>query len=293
MNDAGVIAGTTEDHKLALWSKKDGLHQIELPSDLASVEPLAINRKGDVVGAATREGSSLPIAFEYSHGKLWILGEGSGRATAMRDSDVAGELGGHLVLWREQKSLGLGDCCGGSVRGMNRHGEIVGQANNKDGRYDAFLSAGVHGLTLIAPPGSMSSTAIAINDSGHTVVQVLAPNAVFLRKQGKLLPVHLSPDVASQPLAINDCDVIVGEFGAASDFYHAFVWDEKLGFRDLNGLVDSASGWILASAVDINDRGEIIGTGAYGGDDDAGFLLVPSQQSLTTKDTKVHEGISK
>jgi len=95
--------------------------------------------------------------------------------------------------------------------------------------------------------------------------------------------------VASQPLAMNDCDVIVGEYGAASDFYHAFAWDEKLGFRDLNGFIDSASGWTLESAVDINNRGEIVGIGSYGGDDDAGFLLVPLQKSLTNN-SKMHKG---
>jgi len=45
----------------------------------------------------------------------------------------------------------------------------------------------------------------------------------------------------------------------------------------------------LESAVDINNRGEIVGIGSYGGDDDAGFLLVPLQKSLTNN-TKMHKG---
>ncbi len=43
---------------------------------------------------------------------------------------------------------------------------------------------------------------------------------------------------------------------------------------DLNTLIDPASGWILTSARDINDAGQITGTGLFDGQPRA-FLLTP------------------
>jgi hypothetical protein len=92
--------------------------------------------------------------------------------------------------------------------------------------------------------------------------------------------------MASQPLALNDCDTVVGEFGVASDFNHAFIWDQKNGFRDLNKLSDVGSDWILETALDINDRGEIIGIADRGSNQDVGYLLVPQQELKSPKAAK-------
>jgi len=43
---------------------------------------------------------------------------------------------------------------------------------------------------------------------------------------------------------------------------------------DLNDLVDPAAGWELTYAADINDTGQIVGTGRIGGVQH-GFLLSP------------------
>jgi probable HAF family extracellular repeat protein len=178
------------------------------------------------------------------------------------------------VAWTHGILHRLGGCCGGRALALNNRGQIVGEANDKEGRFSAFLWDKTHGLQLIPPPGSTSSTALAINDAGHILVQSLAPNAVFLREQNKMTPVELSEESASQPLALNNCDEIVGEYGANSEYYRAFIWDRQNGMRDLNKLADVGKDWLLESAVDINDRGEIVGMGDYK-NEDSGFLLVP------------------
>lgn len=279
INNAGVVVGTTEDHQPATWSQKDGLHEIELSARFTVTEPPAINRTGEVVGTLTREGSPRPFAFKYSAGKLTLLSDDPSKAVAIADSgEIAGENANQLALWRQGKLVALGGCCSGTVRGINQRGQIVGQLNDKQGHYGAFLWDG-HNVILIAPPEGTMSSAIAINDAGHVLVQSFVPNAVFLWRNGRFAKVELDADVANQPLALTHCDAIVGEFGAASDFYHAFVWDEKNGQRDLNMLIPPQSGWTLESAVDINDRGEIIGIGNHAQNGDAGFLLVPEQES--------------
>jgi len=267
----------------ATWSQKDGLHAIELPTGFVSAESTGINGAGDVVGFATRKepnqaGSNQTVAFRYSAGQVLVLSEERSKAAAINDSGVTvGANGDRLVWWLGRKMLPLGGCCGGIAHAVNNRGQAVGDANDKEGHYSAFLWDSAHGLRSIAPPHAGTSTALGITGSGSVLIQTLTPNAVFLRQKGAFTPVHLAPEGASQPLALNTCDVIVGEFGAASDFYHAFLWDRPHGFRDLNKLIDGAEGWNLESAVDINDRGEIIGVGDRGKQQDLGFLLVPDK----------------
>jgi hypothetical protein len=67
----------------------------------------------------------------------------------------------------------------------------------------------------------------------------------------------------------------VGEFGASSEWNHAFIWDEAHGFRDLNKVAGAGPEWVLETSLSINDRGEIIGIGDRGGAQDVGYLLVP------------------
>ena len=295
INNSGLIVGTTaptdEDHKAAVWTEKDGLRVVELPAGFISAEPLGVNSAGDFVGTASR-GANQFLAFAYVGGKFSLLAEqpevhaSRSRAMAINDSgDVAGQSGENLMVWRKQKALPLGGCCGGIAHGINNRGQVVGQFNDKQGHYAAFVWDAAHGLQSIAPLKSASSMAVAINEKGHVLLKSFTPNAVFLRREGKLTNVELSTEFASQPLALNDCDVIVGEFGASSEWNHAFIWDEQHGFRNLNTLVDAGAEWNLETALSINDRGEIVGIGDRGGTQDVGYLLVP-EKGVTTKDTK-------
>lgn len=284
IGNSGVVAGTTEEHHPATWTEKGGLREIKLPESFTAAEVTGINLAGDIVGFATKSGSSQTYAFRFSKGKFALLSEASSKAAAINSSgDAAGQDAEHLVVWRKQKTIRLGGCCGGIAHGMNNSGEVVGELNDEQGRYGAFLWDSAHGLRSIAPPQASRSIALAINDAGHVLVQSLTPTAVFLRERDTLKPVQLSNEVASQPLALNICDVIVGEFGVASDFYHAFIWDKNDGLRDLNTLVSTGFEWTLKSAADINDRGEIIGIGAHGDDGDAGYLLTPDPSAQATK----------
>jgi hypothetical protein len=299
INDSGMVAGTTEENQPATWTQEPGMDEVKLPAGFDSAQVLGLNQSGDIVGLAARNAAEAgkdpdkTQAFEYSKGKFTLLSESQSKAKAI---NAAGEVAGENnpdgpVAWTHGVLRRLGGCCGGRALALNNHGQIVGEANDPQGRFSAFVWDAAHGLQLINPPGSSTSTALAINDAGHVLVQSLTPNAVFLRETGGLTPVKLS-ESASQPLALNNCDVIVGEYGANSEYYRAFIWDRKNGFRDLNQLADVGKDWVLESARDINDRGEIVGIGDYKNTDDTGFLLVPdapvknTKGSSTTKHTK-------
>ncbi len=272
-----MIVGTTEEGRPVLWTQKDGLREIELPAGFTTAEAPSINQAGDVVGTLKREDSARPYAFKYSGGKLTLLSEDPSKAQAISDSgEIAGQNASRIVSWRRGKSVALGGCCGGTVRGINAHGHIVGQLNDAQGHYGAFLWDG-HKIRSIAPSDGIMSSAVAINNDGYVLVQSFGPNAVFLWHGGKFAPIKLAADVANQPLALNNCNVIAGEYGAASDYYHAFLWDEKDAQRDLNTMIDANSTWILESAIDINDSGEIVGMGDHASEQDVGFLLKPDR----------------
>jgi hypothetical protein len=74
---------------------------------------------------------------------------------------------------------------------------------------------------------------------------------------------------------MNDGGDIVGSYFAGPDYDHesAFLALGSMLF-DLNDLIDPASGWTLDGAYDINNLGQIVGNGHFGGQPRA-FRLGP------------------
>jgi uncharacterized membrane protein len=290
INFAGEVLGTVtlhehdeEDGSVAIWSPVGDLRKLAIPAGFDHAEPIGFSDSSDVAGQV-HDASGKARAFSYIHGKFQLLPDSPSKAKAInRHMQIAVEkFPGGLFLWNETGLSPLGGCCGGHAFAINGRDQIAGELNDREGHYNAFVWDAKNGVQPIVPPGARSSTALSINDAGHVLVQAFSPNQIFLRENGKLTPVDLSPEFASQPLALNDCDVIVGEYGAASEYYHAFVWDKKNGFRDLNTLIDKSEGWNLDQAVDINDRGEIVGIGDHQNVSDVGFLLVPNEKPEIT-----------
>jgi len=84
---------------------------------------------------------------------------------------------------------------------------------------------------------------------------------------------------------INDFDQVVG-YSETSAGNRAFVWDLTNGMQDLNGLAVDAGGWVLESAIAINNAGEIVGTGQLNGQPH-GFLLTSGQPPTPTNQAPV------
>ena len=154
---------------------------------------------------------------------------------------------------------------------------MIGDAYDEQGRYHAFVWNPSHGQRMVGPAEGYSS-AVAINDAGHILLQV--GNDGYLDQAGSLRRLELSSKLYNSVRAMNNCDFVTGGYGPDSDHYRAFVWSATGGFQDLNSLIPSDSGWTLESATSINDRGEIVGRGDLhrltgDNDDDRGFLLIP------------------
>lgn len=279
INEARQVAGTTASHRAALWSEQSGLHELPLPAGFYNSEATGGNNSGHVAGVVYDRAFSKHRAFTFANDALRLLPGEQSHSYDINDSDeVAGEslLPGKTatgpVSWSGNAIRSLGACCGGSAKAINNNGEVIGDRYDETGRYEAFLWTAVRGIQSIGPADRYSS-AIAISSQGHVVVQAFSD--VFLYTGGTLTHLELSTQYPNQPHAINSCDVIVGSFGPFADAERAFIWEKSRGFRDLNSLIASDSGWKLESATSINDRGEIVGRGESKGEDDAGFLLIP------------------
>ena len=95
----------------------------------------------------------------------------------------------------------------------------------------------------------------------------------FLWEKGRIRDLSsLEACLNSYARAINDYKQIVG-FACNNEKQKAVLWHQNK-IYDLNRLIVQNHDWILSEAQDINNKGEIIGTGMYQGKQ-RGFLLKP------------------
>jgi probable HAF family extracellular repeat protein len=248
------------------------LHQLD------SVGAVKINNQGQVIG----------LGFD-GHPFRWSRQEGmidlgfAGQANGINNKgEVVGQISGlsHAFLWSNGTTLDLGSFGGGHIStagGINNETQVVGQATPAVGAPHAFLWTADRGMTdlgsLDGDPGSTSG-AEAINDAGQIVgasySSVLhTTHAAYFSRNGVVDLGTIGAFAIAH--AVNNLGQIVGESG------DAFITDLYGGpMIDLNTLIPPGTGWSLFEADDINDAGQIVGTGQLPGYDNIhAYLLTP------------------
>jgi probable HAF family extracellular repeat protein len=210
--------------------------------DLGSFNAYDINNAGQVAGAY-RTGSRHAILWTPSTiTDLGTLASGAGFsvATAVNDSGQAvgesqtlpsGAL--HPFLYSGGKMTDLGVFASnapGEALDINHSGDVVGWCQNTDGYYRAFLSVGGGPLQDLGTLGGNQALAKAINSSGIIV---------GLAETGIVIPPPAGPEYVPE----------------------GFISDNGGPMQNLNSLIDTASGWTITDATDINDLGQIVGYG--------------------------------
>ncbi|KQV79818.1 hypothetical protein ASD15_17485 [Massilia sp. Root351] len=252
INDAGAIGGTAGDIITAGYVV-GGAGAVMLPpmQPQGSVSVAALNGKGHAVGSADaiyRPDGSGPY------------GEGS--------------FDSHAYVYRDGAMADLGTLAGhrySSAAAINADGAVAGHSRERagDGIRRAFLHDGA-GMIDLGTLGGAESWATGINDSGAVVgVSRLAGEGVhaFLYADGVM--VDLDPGGAdSEAFDINNAGQVVGRGKSGGFLYANGV------MTDLDTLI-APGAWHIASAVGINDLGQIVGQACNGYGECVGALLSP------------------
>jgi probable HAF family extracellular repeat protein len=242
-----------------------------------------INNRGQIVGSLGSQ------AFLYRHGQVTLIGfPGATHSGASAINDRGAVVGAselsasssesHAFLYRHGRIIDLTPTdprfgAVSSAQDINDRGDVVGFVSPEgDLVPDPFLwSKGTLTSLPVILPGDDIAIATSINNSGEIVANSLStrtfePHAGLL-SHGRLI--SIGPGV---PVAINNRGQVIG-YSSASGTFTAFLYQNGVRI-ELSTLLPAGSGWTSVSAEDINDRGQIVGSGIHNGDTHA-FLLSP------------------
>jgi len=298
INNAGQVAGISTNNdffnnitRAFLWSSSTGIVDLGTLDGKDSSYAFNIGEAGQVVGQSYNYSASV-FGPENVRPFLWSSG------TGMVD---LGSLGGSY----------------GTALDVNSAGQVVGVSTDSNDNARPFLWSSDTGIVDLGTfDGRTDSGAIAINDAGQIVVNAGTNNndsRAFLRNSSTdIIDIGTIFGGTSSAYAMNNLGQVVGTsddrpflwssntgmidlggFGTATgindlgqvvgsisgDSFYPFLWDSSTGLVDLNTLIDPNSGWRLGGVSDINNNGQIVGTGYnlnINNGQQRAFLLTPT-----------------
>ena len=295
INDLGQLVGASGISSTGLrtgfvWDK--GVATPLTAAGGKSMEPTGINRSGQIAGYY-QDGPRL-LAAVYDHGavtELPALPNFTNTAAMPLAINDAGVVAGSSVLTNQSRAVfwsngvlsilaGLPGTGASWAQAINVWGNTAGAAQSNtsamaSGRAVAWENGRVWDLGTL--PGGSVSSASALNDYGQVAGVSDGPDAgsrPFYFTEGQRYDIGLLPGmVRGSAAAMNNMSQVVGAMEDIRDNSRAFLYRGGQ-LEDLNALIPTNSGWTLSEAVGINDRGQIIGSGYFGGRWQ-GFLLNP------------------
>jgi uncharacterized membrane protein len=241
----------------------------------ASTNPLGLNDRGQVVGSS-RDSNGNDHAVIFVHGAARLLAVGSHRTSRADDINSFGQIVGGFGDVQDESLAFLSShgrvqplgTLGGprhvdEALGNNDRGQIVGLVSKPGTRPEpglqvAFLyEKGV--MRALPTPVDYASAAVRINVRGQAVGYTYRINEEATTKRAVLWDKGMMKtllDVQSDARDINRWGQVVG---GRFDPSGAFLYEPGKGVRDLNALIDPASGFSIGSVQGINDRGQIVG----------------------------------
>jgi uncharacterized membrane protein len=199
------------------------------------------------------------------------------------DNENSGYFHGIVFNGRQIRDLGTLNTRGNAhqkgysiAHGINNRGEVVGIAADGRQRFRPFIYDRHRGLRPLQIDSGFTNGqwyASVINDHrlvGGSVNIEEGKSFPYYWDDVSGLPVRISMPVQfpyGEIYGINNLGQMVGVMWSMgkNPTEHAFVFDRLSGVRDLNDILQPSSGWTLTFARDINDHGQIAGTGQLHG----------------------------
>jgi uncharacterized membrane protein len=295
INEAGWVAGvaeapgTTQGIQAFVYDPASGVTVLR---DAPGASQVLISNTGVVAGSVGAQ------AFIYDHGTVKnVVGYGGALTTVGSISDagvligtstdplgryhgVQWNLNGQMTHWYQP----LPEYQDLAIVGMNNHGTVLGVGYNAatPGARQAFIQSGntVTRLPLLA--GNLSYF-VGINDRNEVAgvsADTEGNGRAVLVRDGKVIELGSPslPFTTSWASAINNSGQVVGYVGGMLN--HSSLQSAVLFEGDKVTLLasllspDVAGQWDLQFATDINDAGQIVGSGVFNGQVRA-FLLTP------------------
>ena len=195
-------------------------------------------------------------------------------------------------LWKNGRMIDLGTLGGtiGFAANANNRGQVAGQSNLAGDVlfHPFFWDNGV--MTDLGTLGGDTATANFLNDAGEVVGRsdTAVPGIfhAYVWKHRKMRDLgQVGSDPCSNARAINSHEQIVGSGSTCVFPLHAFLSEDGGPLVDLNTLVSPAPSFRALIAYNINERGEIAGTGVPAGCDPSDidtcghvFLMIPCDE---------------
>ncbi len=301
LNDAGHVVGwsflSTGGERPILW---DGSSTVDLGTFGGKRgHAYDINNDGVVVGNAQDiDGAYHP--FRYEDEALVDIGEGVFWGGDAYGINNAGQICGRAhyidgperrpVLWDGDEIINLPTDTehGGEALSINENGVVVGSAPGDDlfEHAVAWIDGNLIQLNDFLESGAIRSTALAIND--HNVAVGQSRNKQSFRasiwnNSRKIQNLSRQENSIGGKIpwiwSVNNSNQMVGSFIARkNDDYYGYVYSEGNGAEALDLLIPPHTGWRIEDGRDINNRGQITGSGFFTDDPNRyarGFLLTP------------------
>ncbi len=297
--DAVGMAGELFTTRMHRWNVATGHVTVPITQGLARV----ITNQGDIAGTKYTTMFGLPSAFfgfaviNGVHKQVWAcqrisqgvydynpaLGRmvGVGPTTlSLIDAPERGmyQVGNTVTLLNPPTGAPADSST--HLFGVNSSGMMAGDAVFIDGRKAAITWDGTT-LTRFAAPGSLTSTARAINDSGiiagSAEISGVTKGFLHIPGTGYVFPGAIPGSAAGSSvefLDINNSGVAVGTGQMFPTDPRAVVTVNGV-TKDLNTMTQTG-GWTLETANAISNNGMIVGTARHQGVK-RGFILVPNK----------------
>lgn len=289
LNNLGQVVGESSASGVVhafLWDASSGIRNLGTLSPFQYSNAYGINDLGQVVGRSHSPGSGQAFIWTDGAGMQSLATlTGTSRAIAYGINN-AGMIVGQSeagtnrgFLWNP--ATGLHDVTSPTgysyAYSVNAFGVVAGATFPDGYPRPAIWSVGLGSVDLVASSGEARD----INDSLQVVgwtgnIASGSSQAFVWDFANGLRPLDHGGLGYSRANAINASGVVVGRSGGG-----ALVWDPSTGMHILNSLIDPGSGWRLDEAIDINDHGQIVGTGINPQGITRAFLLTPVPEPET------------